>query len=83
MTIKGEFAVAVVYTDQGPRDACAQDCRSTSNWTKVWLFKSDEAARAWLKSIPEGSAGGRKRAYYTMVYADPDASGNMDTLEAP
>jgi hypothetical protein len=82
-TITGEFGCAVVYTDQGPRGACGQDCRTTGSWTKVWLFRDEEAARGWLRSLPESSYGHRKRPLFAMVYADQYLSGGIESLIAP
>lgn len=61
--------VAVVYTDDGPGGPCGQDCVTTSAWTKVHIFESQDAAREWINSNPTPR---RNRPKYFMCFMQGD-----------
>lgn len=72
--------VAVVYRDDGPGGPCGQSCHTTSPWTRVYLFNTEDEAREWLKTATFPK---RKRSVITMCFMEQEKSGFVSTLEFP
>lgn len=48
--VRPRLTYAVVYMDNGPKGACGQDCVTTSEHTRVYLFDAEDEMRDWLKA---------------------------------
>lgn len=48
--VRPRLTYAVVYMDNGPKGACGQDCVTTSEHTRVYLFDTEDEMREWLKA---------------------------------
>jgi len=72
--------IAVVYTDQGPGGPCGQDMITTSCWTKVYLFYTEDDARKWIETFQFPK---RKKSQVTMCFLDESLGGYISTLEYP
>ncbi len=73
-------SIAVVYTDEGPSGPCGQDCATTSYWTKVYLFYSENEARDWISSYHWPR---RTKSRIRICYLDKTLGGYIQTLEYP
>ena len=76
---KGEIKTnryAVVYRDNGPGGPCGQSMSTTRNWTRVYLFNTEQEALEWIRDNPIGK--GRENPQYVIC-----GEGYDDTIEFP
>lgn len=62
--------IALIYTDDGPKGAGGQDCRTTNPWVKVFVFDSSKELGEFCKTKEYEDLKNTKRKNSRIRFAD-------------